>query len=240
MGACTCESTEIRGFGFDLPSGLSNAYGEEFEEQVPKNLLPALSSLCRKMQNSIFKSLIGASTKEEFSDVRRSHFGDYVKLSISMGGLLSSAIDPTLIESLNALGFDRAQELIRERGDVLPWLEGGAEEAEFCVSTLQRAYSLLPDVLECQVSYELEGTDRNLASEFSRSALWAQMHLDTLMASLKNVWMPNETVLNEILVGMRSAVDAYAAVREAVDLRYSFEPCSSAHMGCDHTPSGDF
>ena len=62
--------------------------------------------------------------------------------------------------------------------------------------------------------------DQELSANFTASALWAQLHLDCIrLIVTKSTDGVEQDVLDEMMVGARTAVMAYSYVRQGLELR---------------------
>jgi hypothetical protein len=95
----------------------------------------------------------------------------------------------------------------------------GKGEVLFCLSTLRKAVGMLRFIFSKDVPPELREKDTELARSFAGQVIFFQLNLDCLRLALSNEDSVNPEVLGQILEGLRASVMAYAAVREAMDLR---------------------
>jgi hypothetical protein len=176
----------------------------------------------------ILTQLALCKSRTEFAELRKKVFPDYANLAYIMANTFSIPDDPTIRQEAIRQAFQNIERLFETDGVSRLGREVMAA-ALFCVSTLKRAYRLVGVVhARGDAAEERRESDRKLATQFNASALLAQMHLDCLRLIITRRTGVSEGVLEEILLGMRSAVRAYAYVRGAVEIRTTREPYLSS------------
>jgi hypothetical protein len=170
--------------------------------------------------NVILSKLVMCKTQQEFIELRKNSFPDYVNLSHIIANSFAMTADHSIRRSATTQAIDMLEQMFRAEALSRFGPEVG-HEALFCLTVLRRAYRLLDEVLSRgPVAAEKIEHDRKLSSRFNISAQWAQMHLGCLvMLFLEGRETLAQEVLTEIMRGLRVAVLAYAYVREALELR---------------------
>jgi hypothetical protein len=140
-----------------------------------------------------------------------------VKLAVSLSTLIALPNEISAQFAQDSLSW--TLKVIADESDHLPWSLGGKEEADFCTETLYRAFGLLSGIHSGNVPNDKRAEDSELAGKFSNNAFWAQMHLSCLLYAIRARCAPTKDVLDELLIGMRYSVMAYAYIRQGVELR---------------------
>jgi hypothetical protein len=184
---------------------------------------PDVESVIDRMEEVVLRPLLVATSREEFKARRDSLFSRYAALSSGLREMLSEGGD--IADHINSQDDDHISciySLIRN-SRLLSWPEGGADEAIFCIETLERAQWLVSEIVQKPLSDDSRGDeDKELAREYGISAFWSQMHIDCLVAVLlrRILALPSAEVLDEIVRGMRLSVMSYASARQGYELRY--------------------
>lgn len=172
---------------------------------------------------SVLKDLIFSAiekrTAEEFAVARSKAFPRYFETIRALSGLARVMVPP---EVLNRFGFEAVCELEAEfRNEGLARF--GAEVRDqglFTAWTLRKIDDLCQRIEAApEVPSGLHDGDKKLAVEFTVTLAWTRFHLDCLIASIYADMTLYPEVLEEIKDGLRSVVNAYAAVKQGVDLR---------------------
>jgi hypothetical protein len=95
------------------------------------------------------------------------------------------------------------------------------EQAFFTVWTLRKIDELANVVSSGKVPDSDKQRDQEYAGHFLVTALWARFNIDCLSASMRSKKPIYPEVLNEISDGLRSAVNAYAWIKQAANIRSS-------------------
>jgi len=206
--------------------------GQPDEELVSKQLedveIVTLRGVIVQMNTTIFRLLMSAQTTQEFKALRKDElFEKYVRLSLAAVNLVGAAVPE---QSTYQEFVQHSFESIADSFENAPILDADArDEALFCLSTLHRAYGLLPEMLRTVPANSLK-RDSQLCSRFVGSMFWSQMHLDCLRFAINNRLAPTPEVLRSVLAGFRESLSCYAAIRESAELRVPEE------MQADESP----
>jgi hypothetical protein len=174
-----------------------------------------------RLMNSLLLRALDAHTREEFE---RAFFGevfrDYVRLLRSFSEIAETIMPLQQIARLSVDTFDDLERDLRSRGDESFGAEM-TERALFTVFALRKITPLLYSIVTsnqklapCDVD-----KDREFAKKFLVHALVARFCVDCLIVAMDKNKMVYPDVLASINDLMRSVVDAYAWVRQAVALR---------------------
>jgi len=165
---------------------------------------------------SLVYLLLACPSVETFRAERAKVFGKYSAFARALSKLTMD-IDPLVHQQLIQGALATQEHLLHKRGAELLSSEA-AGEARFSIVTMQRAFKLIPQILARPAVREED--DNRFAKQFALSVLWASLHLDVLIAALKQGKILPLDVLSEVLQGLRFSVTAYAYAREGYRLRY--------------------
>jgi hypothetical protein len=157
-------------------------------------------------------------TANDFARVRQEVFPQYFAALRALGDLIRIVVPKHTIERLIAESFSEWEADFRELGASTI----GADLRDrglFTIWTLRKISDLSQQVSNLALSDGQKEAERDLAIKFAGYAVWTRFHLDCVVKSMhtKNPIYPE--VVDGMVNGLRAAVDAYAWMRQAVDLR---------------------
>ena len=215
-----------------VPAPIRSSELEDLQTLVglPKDtteVAPRVSELAEKLTaviNDMVISTIVAQTAEEFKDRRQRVLPDYCRALRVQSNMLNILIPDRLIferligEALSELVRDLEEHGVQRFGTVL------RDQAVFTLWTLRKTLELTWKITAAgPVSDQNVAKDRDIAGRFVMAAVWAQFHLHCLVVAIRSDKAIYPELLPEITDGLRAAVNAYALIREAVDLRVTQE-----------------
>lgn len=123
------------------------------------------------------------------------------------------------VEHIVAESLTELEAGLRDHGEAML---GNAvkDQALFTVWTLRKMAAVAQKIAARPISGELLETDRALSRNYLAAAVWARFHLDCVVRSMRLNQPLFPEVLEEVSRGMESIVPAFAAIREAADLRF--------------------
>jgi hypothetical protein len=92
------------------------------------------------------------------------------------------------------------------------------EQALFTLWTLEKMRSFAPRIVAAGPPRD-EAADVKLSQEFHLYSMWAQFHMDCLVAAMKFRRSVPDEIQEKICDGLRAVVNAYAIMKEALALR---------------------
>jgi hypothetical protein len=213
---------------FDLGStagdGVVGALGLPTERSAKRRLSPSGDDVLRSISvilDEMIEVAIAKRTAEDFAGAVSAALPRYMQLVLAFGQIVQTLTPrDTLLrlaeESLNELEAD-----IREHG-MASFGSDMCERGVFTVWTLRKISDLAGLLAEKRndVNEGDREKEARFASEFLVHALRARFHIDCLTASMRTKQPLYPEVLPLIDDGLRSAVNAYAWVKQAVDLRF--------------------
>lgn len=178
-----------------------------------ENIVQSLSSIL----NDMILDVIQKRTAEEFAHAVETTFPSYVALVLSYARIVSTIAPPETIARVTTESFSEFEADIRAHGDQA---FGGylRDRAVFTAWTLRKTASLLEQL---RGSVAVNDIDREVEflNYFVANALTARFHIDCLRASMASgrpIYPEVQPIIDE---GLKYAVNAYAWIKQVVDLR---------------------
>jgi hypothetical protein len=192
-------------------------------ERTARKTLPGSADKVLRTISAILDEMvvgvIALRTEAEFKTAFAEVFPKYVELVIAFGRVASAVVPRNTIIRLSAESFSEIEADIREHGSAC-FGDNLRERAVFTVWTLRKTSDLLEMLQQGNIDKEQEAKDRECASEYFLHALIARFHVDCLVVAMRR----NQPIYPEVVPtvdnGLLSIVDAYAWVKQAVDLRF--------------------
>jgi hypothetical protein len=172
-----------------------------------------------KVVDQMFMTVIQTRTADQFRDAYEQVFTPYMRLVLSLSTIVSNIVPKPVLVRVAQDSFSELEADIREHA-VASFGADMRDRAVFTVWTLRRIHDLLQVlVLGGPVPGGHQEKDKEFFSFFMVHALRARFGVDCLIASMKSGKTIHPEVLPPVADILRSAVDAYAWVKQAVDLR---------------------
>jgi len=193
---------------------------------IETELVRADERLIRELLSMMDRQLLSvleARDAAEFSKRRQDVFPKYVRALRAISDTMSNLISESEIESLSSEATaSLAKDLEKQRGIIIA--NRVVDQAVFTLWTLGKIRAIGRRIEAAgRVSADREGDDLKLLKEYRLTSLWSQFHLDSTFAAIKFRKSLPEDIQNVIHDGLRSAVNAYAIMREALSLRTPVE-----------------
>lgn len=198
-------------------------------ERVPAGHSAMVRTLRESIKREVVVPILGGATREECLELVGATWHSFCETLRALHVLIARASSERKAIELADQATQDAYESIRRaaRGLVGP---AGEHEADFALSTYESARAIAVGALSrAMAPAEAHGRDSQLARTFNDSAAFHMLGcmLITVAAEGGRHSKESVSVAFELLRG--GALEAYAAVREAYDLRH----------GEDETPCGD-
>lgn len=168
---------------------------------------------------------------EEFRSTFESVFPKYLEGALGLSFLAQALVPSAVLETLSAESFSMMEAEFRDQA-----LESfGAtvrDQAVFTVWTLRRISDVCRKIAQAPpVGNNLKSQDAKLFSMFVQHSMRTRFHLDCLLKSMDLKKPIYPAVLETLIDGLRSAVDAYAWARRALELRVPhIEPAEAPEL----------
>jgi hypothetical protein len=191
-------------------------------EKPAQRSLPGIAeNLFRSIKEThaqIVDDLISKRTAQEFAEAEVRALPEYATLVIAFSLVASRLIDRNTVARLNAESFSELEAEIREDGEAC-FGEALQQRALFTVWMLRKITDLLAMLKDGKVEASQKDQDAEFAESFFVHAIRARLHVDCLIASMHTRQPLYRDVFPQVDDGLRSIVNAYAWVKQAVDLR---------------------
>jgi hypothetical protein len=189
--------------------------------------------LVRELLSMLDKQLLSvleARSAAEFSKHRNEVFSKYVRALRALSDTMSNLIPESDIEALSGEATTAlAADLEKHRG--VSFGNALTDQAVFTLWTLGKIRALGRRIdASGKPAMEQQGADLLLFKEYRLCSLWAQFHLDSAFAAMKFKKTLPEDVQEVICDGLRSVVNAYAVMREALSLRAPVDQAPPADL----------
>ena len=190
-----------------------------------RSLAPSASEVirgCAEAVQQIVHAAIETRTKTEFHRLFDELFPKYASLSLAISSYVSAVIQKPVIEQLVRESICEMEADFRDKG-----LESfGAlvrDQAIFTVWTLRKINELTSQIIAVPLSPTKRVEDQEYCSQFNLNALRAHFCLECLNAALGNEQAIYPEVLDELIDGLRSMVNAYTWARRGLEIRVPSE-----------------
>lgn len=188
---------------------------------IQTDLVHSDEDLIRKLVSLLDNQLLGVlETRSllEFVESRRGTFPKYIRARRALSDTMSNLASESDLEKISKLCSQALTEDLQKQrlrfGDKL------TDQAVFTLWTLDKVSALAQKVNQAGEPRDKDA-DLKLRSEYQSCVLWTQFHLDVLSAAMKFKKTIRVDVQDAICEGLRTAVNVYAILREALLLRAS-------------------
>jgi len=210
-----------RAFGVSEAGEALALPGSRTSEIAAKQLPPSAEVLMRTaydaLEDLIF-TVIQRRTADDFRTVRNTVYQTYCRAALALPQLIRAIVPSHVIERLNREFLCELEADLRDRG--LTFFGGAVrDQAVFTAWTLRKIMDLtaqIPDTATVDPSQLPVLAE--ITAEFVKHAIWMRFHLHCLVSSMRSNRAILPGPLEVILDGLRSAVNAYALARRALDL----------------------
>jgi hypothetical protein len=208
------------------PAGVS-LFGLPAERSAKRSLPGTADDVLRAISSildGMLMEVIAHRTASEFTEAVHEAMPRYVNLVLAFAKLATAVVRPQTMQRLTHESFAELESDLRDHGLAVLG-EPLRERGIFTVWTLRKTADLLT-ILEKAEDAQL-GADKaqrekdgRLYQEFVAHALRSRFHIDCLIVSMRSKRPIYPEVVPLVDDGLRSAVNAYAWIKQAVDLRF--------------------
>lgn len=157
-------------------------------------------------------------TAEEFRAAVQESFPVYFRAIVSLSVLLQATVSRQAMESLVSESLSELEADFRDHA-MAAFGADMRDQAIFTIWTLRKINDLANIIVAAgKVAEVHKKQDAEFADHYLQHALRARFHIDCLTSSMHTKKAIYPDILGEISDGLRSAVDAYAWIRQAVNL----------------------
>jgi hypothetical protein len=187
------------------------------QRRLQRDVGLAVKLMSRQM-DSMIKPLIACRTKEEFCKLRDEIFPKYANACFAVSSMMKSVV--TNVDHVEIIQESLSSIIKTFRNVGAAYLgSDGKSEVLFCLSTMKKAFGMVRLLLARPTPPGLEERDLELAKAFATNVVFFQLNFTCLLLAMSSEDSLNPEVLEEILEGLRPSVMAYAAIRQAMDIR---------------------
>jgi hypothetical protein len=172
--------------------------------------------------DQLMVSTIEKRTAVEFTAVWNEVFPNYARIMCALGALSRALIPPLVLEQVTADSLCEMEADFRDHA-LVSFGSAIRDQALFTVWTLRKIYDLARQLSNAELTEDDKSKDKDFARLFIYHGLRMRFHLDCLLTSIKHQHPIYPEILASISDGLRSGVDAYAWIRQAVNLRTKTE-----------------
>jgi hypothetical protein len=198
--------------------------GAFFEASVDPAPEPPLSETNSAVINALVTLLdqqlllvLDASSVETFKERRRAIWPIYIR---ALRALVESAkviFKQAEIEAMASVVYARLTTRLEEQREVL-FGDKLIDQSLFTLWTIERFPSLLSKLSDAPLPKN-GAKDRELGIDSFTHTLWAQFHMDAVLAAIKYGKSLSAEIQDELCEGLRAIVNAYVKMKEAIRLR---------------------
>jgi hypothetical protein len=191
------------------------------EHSAKRQLSGSADEVVRSIATVLDQMIMGViqkRTAEEFKDAYMQVFGHYMQLVCGLSSVISSIVPKNVVVRLTYESFCELEADIREHA-VSAFGSDMRDRAVFTVWTLRKISDLLQVAWESKIQDEDREKDEEFLSFFMAHALRARFGIDCLVASMRSQRTISPEAMPLLADILRSAVDAYAWIKQADELR---------------------
>jgi len=190
-------------------------------ERSAKQLSGSADELMRNIFSvleDLVLSAVEKRTAADFSTARNIAFPKYLEGVIALTSLIRIVVPQHVIERLNREFFCELEADLREKG-LIAFGPALRDQAVFTVWTLRKISDLITQIAgaaKTDVKPSQEVAD--LMRQLLLHAVWTRFHVNCLVTSIQRQATLYPGVLDLVIDGLRSAVNAYGLTRRLADM----------------------
>lgn len=204
---------------FDVGT-LGAFFGESDSVQI--NLVRSDEELIRKLSSVLDNQLLAVlETRSalEFAEIRVKIWPKYIRARRALSDTMSNLASESNMEAISKVYFATlVTDLQKQRG--IRFGDALTDQAVFSLWTLSKINALARKVNRAGEPRDKDA-DLKLNAEYQVCALWGLFHLDAIVAAMKFKKTVLEDVQAVICEGLRTFVNVYAILKDALLLRVS-------------------
>lgn len=186
--------------------------------RVPAAYSPqVVVAICSVLEDMI-ASLLAKRTGDEFSSAALDVFPRYIRALRALGDIVAVVVPKEDMERMVTQSFSELEADFREDG-LAAFGADLRDRGIYTMWVLRKISDLGVEIQALGPANGHEDVDGDLAVSYATHALWTRLHLDCLAHSMRHKVAIYPEVAESIVNGLRAAVDAYAWIRQGVDLR---------------------
>jgi hypothetical protein len=190
-------------------------------KRAQRSLAPSAADVlagCADVIGVILHSAIETRTKAEYVRVFNNLFPKYVAVTAALSQFATAVIQKPLLEQLVRESICEIEADFRDKA-LAAFGAAVRDQTMFTAWTLRKINELTDQIIALPVPAEKRSEDAEFSGKFNHHALRAQFSLDCLNVALDCEQAIYPEVLEELIDGLRSMVDAYTWARRGLELR---------------------
>ncbi len=189
-------------------------------ERPAKQLSGSADELLRNISSVLEDLVLSAIDKRatiDFKTARKEAFPKYFEAVIALGSLIRIVVPQNVIEKLNREFFCELEADLREKG-LSAFGPALRDQAVFTVWTLRKISDLLSQAASAAKT-DLKPTQQvaEIMQQLLTCMIWTRFHVHCLVTSIERERTLYPEVLDLVIDGLRSAVNAYGLSRRLLD-----------------------
>jgi hypothetical protein len=208
-----CTPTEIGSLGAFFDTSASQ------DKIVRSKEIRLISALVSQLDEYLL-AVISAQSAAKFEEIRAEAWPKYARGLRALQDVMSNLVSESAVEAVYKGAIKSIEQDLYANGESL-FGKTLTEQAVFTLWTLGEIRSLRREIMAVDADPAKRQEDVKLFQEYHVNSLWAQFHLDSLMAADKFKRPVPEAIRGEICDGLRAVVNAYAIMKSALRLRMS-------------------
>jgi hypothetical protein len=199
-------------------------------KRAQRSLAPSASDVlkgCADVIGVILRSAIETRTKAEYDRVFNNLFWKYAAVTAALSQFATAVIQKPLLEQLVRESICEIEADFREKG-LAAFGTAVRDQTMFTAWTLRKINELTDQIIALPVPADRRSEDAELSRKFNHHALRAQFSLDCLNLALDCEQAIYPEVLEQLIDGLRSMVDAYTWARRGLELRSPSQEAAAA------------
>jgi hypothetical protein len=165
---------------------------------------------------------IEKGTAADFRSVRDATFDNYARLMRALGFLIRAVVPANILEQVTAEAIDEMEADLKNHA-LAAFGSNIRDQSIFTVWTFRKISGLCQKIVGRTIPDDLQEQEKQFATMSVYQGLRARFHLDCLMLSMRTQRPIYPEVLEVLSDGLRSAVEAYACIRQVAELRMKYE-----------------
>lgn len=207
--------------GEALALGPAVLTSDKAQQQLTKSAETVMRTVFAALENLILIAIEKRSA-QEFETTRSQIFSPYSNAVLALPVLMKVVLPENALDLLVRESLCEAEAELREPKAVQFFGIALRDQAMFTLWTLRKITELVSQIpngkSQSPAVAEADPKLRDLLAKFIFHGVWTRFHLQCLFVSLRASKPVAPATLEPILMGLRAAVNAYAYVRQVVDI----------------------
>ena len=187
--------------------------------KLPSELKVLLKEIF-ETSNGLLEKVVSSDSSEEFRERRNAVVPDYVRVQNALANIAKAVIHPVILRSATEAAFSNLDSEVAAKA-AERFGEAAGAQVTFTAWAIRRTLSSMDRIrsAEAVVDEADRAKDEELAKDCSFWLWWSLFHVDCMRAAIRLKKSVHSVVVDSILDGLRAAVNAQIAARQALALR---------------------